>query len=139
MYLLLPWPLLHVTLALSPPPRSPRDFIQGCPNLCFFRLLTPQCIPPVSSNLIDLFSCAHLKNRPQRHPLCHCPMLSNYVGHFQLSSPRLTHCFLPESHPPPFCLLSRPLPRNLTHKTRVCALHLHLHHCQNCSNLKSKN
>ena len=53
----------------------PLYFIQGCPKLYLLRLLMPPCVPPVSSSLISLLFSAHLKNRPQHHPLYTVPCL----------------------------------------------------------------
>ena len=94
------WPparrtLLHVTLAPLSPPISPRNFFQGCPNMCLCHLLTQPCVLTEPSHLISRLPCAHLKNWPQHYPPFHRTMSSSYVAstldHFWLGSCRFTH------------------------------------------------
>ena len=106
--------------------------------MCLLCLLTPPYIPPEPYPLIARLPCAHLKNRPQCHPLCHRPLSSSNVDHFRLGSCRFPHYFLPGSHPHPFFLPSLPLPRDLPHKPSVCPLHRPLHCRQNYPSLQAK-
>ena len=74
-----PRPLLYVPLSPLPTPFLLQYFIQCYPKLCICHLLTPPYVPPMTSTPISLLSCTHHKNRPQRQPLYHLPLLSSYV------------------------------------------------------------
>ena len=105
-----PFTPMRVPITPSTPPSFLKYFIQGCPKPCFCLLLIIPCISPVSSSLISLLPCTHNKNRPQRHPLCHCTLSTSNVRHLRLGYHCFPHFFHPGSNPHPVWIPPRPLP-----------------------------
>ena len=101
-------PLLCVNLTPLHPLWYPQYFLQGFAEICLQILLAPPRVSPAPSPLISRLPCAYLKYRPQRHPLCHCPLSSSDVGCSWLGSSHLPHLLRPWCSPHTFFLLLRP-------------------------------
>ena len=82
------WLLLHVPLAPLPSLRLPLDTLQGCPELCLWNLLTPNCVLTAPSLISSRLPCTYLKYRAQCHPLSHLLLSTTNVGHHRPRSHR---------------------------------------------------
>ena len=98
--------LLCGSIAPFPNLCFPLDFRQSCPMLLICPLLEPLCVTPASYPLVDFLLCAHFKNWPQGHPLCHSSLFSPYVGYLRLSSRQFPHYFRPGYLPCSVCFSS---------------------------------